>query len=459
MPQFRHIKKAQRVARETREIQRQSAQPPPLLGAGRNLWQRIGNAQHGSGYHFFLLYCLLLIALAFIVDHPVAIGRGCVEIILSPSHLITDYVAVGGLGATLLNSGMVTFVSLILLFVRRVQISGPIISALFTLSGFAFFGKNVLNSVPILLGSLVYAKISRIPFSQISIVSLFATALSPLVSMLWLGVGLPLQVGVPLGIFIGLLVGFISPPLASSFLLFHRGYNLYNVGFTAGIIGMVFTALLRMFDVELQPVLLLSTDQALPLGLFISGLSLFLIGVGLWRSPGAWQKYPDILTQSGRLVTDFTKIVSVETTFINMGLMGLLGCGYVVLLGGPINGPVIGAILTVIGFAAFGVQPKNAVPVMVGVALAAITNQAPYNDTTAILAALFGTTLAPLAGHYGSFVGIIAGFTHMAIVLNVGYLHGGINLYNNGFSGGFVAAFMVPLLEDFNVRKQKRKKR
>jgi len=31
--------------------------------------------------------------------------------------------------------------------------------------------------------------------------------------------------------------------------------------------------------------------------------------------------------------------------------------------------------------------------------------------------------------------------------MNVGVLHGGVNLYNNGFSGGFVAAFLVPIIE------------
>jgi len=31
-------------------------------------------------------------------------------------------------------------------------------------------------------------------------------------------------------------------------------------------------------------------------------------------------------------------------------------------------------------------------------------------------------------------------------VNNVGFLHGGLNLYNNGFAGGLVAMFLVPLI-------------
>ncbi|MBE0601541.1 MAG: DUF1576 domain-containing protein, partial [Firmicutes bacterium] len=74
-----------------------------------------------------------------------------------------------------------------------------------------------------------------------------------------------------------------------------------------------------------------------------------------------------------------------------------------------------------------------------------------------IIAALFGTTLAPIAGRYGVFAGIIAGFLHMSLVTNVGFLHAGMNLYNNGFSGGFVAALLYPLLDTAAQLRQARK--
>jgi len=35
----------------------------------------------------------------------------------------------------------------------------------------------------------------------------------------------------------------------------------------------------------------------------------------------------------------------------------------------------------------------------------------------------------------------------MAMVMNISYLHGGINLYNNGFAGGFIAAALVPVID------------
>jgi hypothetical protein len=79
----------------------------------------------------------------------------------------------------------------------------------------------------------------------------------------------------------------------------------------------------------------------------------------------------------------------------------------------------------------------------------------PYG-TVSVISILFGSTLAPIAGYFGALPGFVAGFAHVSMSLNIGYLHGGMNLYNNGFSGGFIAAALVPLLLAFDVRKGKR---
>ena len=40
---------------------------------------------------------------------------------------------------------------------------------------------------------------------------------------------------------------------------------------------------------------------------------------------------------------------------------------------------------------------------------------------------------------------MLAGFLHLALVQNVGFLHSGLNLYNNGFAAGFVALILIPV--------------
>ena len=77
------------------------------------------------------------------------------------------------------------------------------------------------------------------------------------------------------------------------------------------------------------------------------------------------------------------------------------------------------------------------------------------NSTAALLAALFGTTLAPLSGYYGPVAGIIAGALHMIFASNLSFLNAGLNLYNNGFSGGFIAAILVPIYEEiYNIKNK-----
>jgi hypothetical protein len=124
------------------------------------------------------------------------------------------------------------------------------------------------------------------------------------------------------------------------------------------------------------------------------------------------------------------------------------------LIKGDLNGPTIGGIFTVVGFGAFGKHPKNVWPIFAGVWLGSVTKVWGANDPAIQLAALFGTTLAPIAGEFGPVIGIITGFIHSSVVLNVGVLHGGMNLYNNGFAGGIVAAMMIPLINAFGRRKE-----
>ena len=49
--------------------------------------------------------------------------------------------------------------------------------------------------------------------------------------------------------------------------------------------------------------------------------------------------------------------------------------------------------------------------------------------------------------------GLIAGYLHSSVALNVGILYGGMNLYNNGFAGGIVAIFMVPVIQSIEDRR------
>lgn len=162
--------------------------------------------------------------------------------------------------------------------------------------------------------------------------------------------------------------------------------------------------------------------------------------------------YLRIMRHSGRAPTDFVITDGIGATMMNMGAMGIVSLGYVLLVGGDLNGPVVGAILTAIGFGAAGEHPKNTVPIMFGVWIASLVMVPNQTDPGMLLAALFGTALAPIAGQFGTVYGIIAGFLHAAVVLVVGAPCGGYNLYNNGFAAGLVALVMVSLIQGISRR-------
>jgi multisubunit Na+/H+ antiporter MnhE subunit len=161
-----------------------------------------------------------------------------------------------------------------------------------------------------------------------------------------------------------------------------------------------------------------------------------------------------VLREPGRSPTDFIAGAGFGATLVNMGLSGAVGLGYILAVGGDLNGPTIGALLSIVGFAAFGKHVRNIVPIMAGVFLASLIKPSwAAAEPGSLLAALFGTNLAPIAGTFGWYWGVVAGFVHSSAALSVGSIHGGLNLYNNGFAAGIVAAILVPVIVAIRSRK------
>ncbi|MDK2933906.1 MAG: hypothetical protein PWP27_1716 [Clostridiales bacterium] len=185
------------------------------------------------------------------------------------------------------------------------------------------------------------------------------------------------------------------------------------------------------------------------LGLYLIVLFVSMIITGFYLNGKSFKNVTNIFSYSGRLVSDFVILEGFGATLINMGLNGLIGITYIISVSGDFNGPTIGGILTIVGFGAFGKHVKNMIPIFLGVFLGSLTKIWSINDPSILLAALFGTALAPIAGEFGWKYGVLAGFINSSVVLNVGVLHGGLNLYNTGFAAGIVAATLIPIIEAF----------
>ncbi len=393
----------------------------------------------GFSFAFFLLLT------GFLLDDPRNILPGLKIILNSNGVLITDYIALAGPGAAFVNSGLVTLLSLCLKWLVDEPHNGTDIVDIGLMAGFALFGKNIFNIWPIILGTFLFSKLKREPFGKFVSVSLLATSLSPLVSFAGLRPGWwsPL-----LGLLVGLAVGFVVAPLSIYTYRIQNGMNLYNMGFACGLLAMVIVPLFAAINRSPQKTDYWATGYNLPLGIMLAVLCSVLVLFGsLSGKKDAWREYAHMVRRmSGRSPSDFLRMFGPGTTLINMGINGAVATALILLTGGDLNGPTVGCIFTVIGFSATGKHVRNILPIMAGVLLGSMVFHFSINDPAVQIAALLCTTLAPFSGVFGWPFGVLAGFLHSALVLEAGSVAEGVNLYNNGFSGGLLAIVLYPVI-------------
>jgi hypothetical protein len=259
-----------------------------------------------------------------------------------------------------------------------------------------------------------------------------------------------------LGVLAGILSGYLIPPISTRTAKLHQGTNLYNVGFSIGIIGTMFTIVLRLLGWDLSvgtevtgaytPILTL-----LMLGLFTG---MFLVA---WRSRFQSKDILALLKDVG-VQSDFATTYGWPVTLLNMSLLGFLSIAMIYGLGFELHGPMVAGVLTVVGFGAAGKHIINVIPVMLGAFLIGLT---PFVDGQAVgpsIAILFVTALAPLSLKYGVIVAILAGMMHVYLGPIGLFLQGGFALYNNGFVAGVVATLVVQVHTRFLPKIQRKKR-
>lgn len=398
---------------------------------------------------FFIIAGLFLQPLDTIIP-------GIWKLMIEPDFLITDYFVVGGIGSAFINAGLLTLVCISLAYFLGAEMEGQIISSVYLMFGFALFGKNLMNVWAILAGVFLYSWYHKTSVVNYLHIGFYGTALSPIITQIIQSDWLPPGFRVITGVIIGLIMGFVLPPLATHVHYAHNGYSLYNVGFACGIIATVIVSVMKSFGVEVgyRTIWYEGGNKTLGIILYIFFVGLMLVGFITRRKEtllGFWH----IIKTPGLGGSDYVKSSGMFACGFNMGLNGIVATTFLLLVGGELNGPTIGGIMSVVGFGTLGKHPRNIFPVMLGVFIASLLKQWSITDPSAMLALLFCTTLAPIAGEFGIFAGILAGALHSSVVMNVGSVYAGMNLYNNGFAGGIVAIFLVPILQSIRDRRAK----
>jgi hypothetical protein len=391
-------------------------------------------------------YAAAFVVFGVLVDGPVAVLRGLGDILTTRDALLTDYFGVGGIGGGCVSAGLLTLAAAFVYFLTEAEITGASVACLFLVLGFGLFGKNLLNVWAIVAGVYIYARFRKEPFRKHINTAFFGTALAPVFSEILFSTALPLSLRIPLAALTSLTIGFILAPAAAHLFRAHMGFSLYNMGFTAGIIGTLVVAMYKSYGFVPDPVFIWTSGNNQLLASFLSVLFGSMLAFGYFLDRAIWEGVLKITRTSGQSPTDFIALAGFGPTLANMGLTGLIGTIYVLAIGGDLNGPTIGAIFTIVGFSAYGKHPRNIVPIMLGVFVGSLFKPWAASSPSVTLAALFGTTLAPIAGRFGWPWGVVAGVIHSSAAMTVGSLHAGLNLYNNGFAAGIVASALVPVI-------------
>lgn len=408
---------------------------------------------------FCICSVVMLFGVSFLFDTPQGIAEGMKKIILSRDILITDYFALAGHGAAFFNGALLMMFAMIMIAMVKLPYTGLTIAAVFISAGFGLWGKNPLNMFPIVLGTWIYAKVHKKEFMRYTYTAIFGGCLSPFVTEILYILPFSKEVNFFFAIVSGVAIGYLLVPLAIHTTSVHMGYSLFNVGFAGGALGFIIYSIWKSVGLEVETVFIWEEGilPAIGIGFFVYCVLTFLFGfwVEEWKISGLWK----LMRHPGRSVTDFVMLDGRGNTLMNMALMGIVTELYIVCIGGDLSGPVLGCIITLFGFSAFGAHLKNYLPLLAGVVLASFIMTPELAEPKMQIAAILVVGIAPIAGEFGVFAGILSAMIHIAVVMCTAQFYGGLNLYNNGFSTGWIALFMVPCLESFMKHFKNRKKK
>lgn len=401
-------------------------------------------------FGIMLLYSLFFVAQGFALSPNAQLFDGLHTIITSPAQLTVDYFALGGVGATFLNAGLVGFACMLVLWLSGMEMNSLSLMAFFLTVGFSFFGMNILNIWPCILGTWLFSKVDGTPFKSSVNIALFATSLSPFVSegMFRHPAFESLPARAAFGIALGIIAGFLLPILCKHSPSLHKGYSLYNAAAVSGFIGILLLSFLyRATGFEIPSNTMIG-ESHYELMSFAAVLGLFLVLYAYFINNKSFDGFGALLEQTG-YQCDYTAKFNVGLTALNIACVGLAATLYYVLIGANMTGPTMGCIVCLMAVAPCGAHALNIAPIMVGYMLSSTFAAFELTTPATIVGICFAAALSPISGRFGSLSGVIAGLLHACMVTTVVTFHNGFCLYNGGFTCAVTAIILVPILEHF----------
>ena len=437
---------------------------------------------NGIALGFSVSFLISSLVAAIYTGELGSILHGWYLIMTSPSPLVTDYLEIGGLPSAMLNAGACGMACWLFMVGLKGDSRPSTLAGYFLVVAHCFYGLNFLTMWPCFLAPFLYLRLKKLNFKNNLHVCMFTTSFSPFIGELLFRYtqdtfvfGHPTLTvsGVLLTIAFSIMLGFIVPAILPGAHAWHKGYNLYNGGLAFGVFGFfLFNLFYNTMGIDPSSKLTrfnpvyeqFGRSFQLYANCFFLLVFIICILTGFFLSGKSFLGYEKLTRDTGHQ-SDFASQYGMPLCLINIGTVGIFFLFYLDIImvyteGAGFTGATIGVILAALTFTCMGQHPKNIWPILAGYQLLylftlticylngreiswTITTQGYINGVA------FATGLCPISGRYGRRAGIAAGFMCASMCTATSALHGGLVLYNGGFTAGITALILLPILEHY----------
>ena len=388
---------------------------------------------------------------------------GLLRIIRNPTLSSTNVFSIGGYAATFLNMGLLGLICSVLYSIPGDKPNHEAVLVTMLTVGFGSWGIHILNIWPTMLGVVVYCLVKKEPLGNYTNLMMLTTGLAPFISEILVRYPYDYVVSISfprilLALAVGIPAGFTIPAGLRNAPNVHRGLTIYSAALPVGMAAFLMQSVLyRVMGVEIPSAV---SELSVGSSVIVNTFCCILFGICVVAAIllGCRPKDYVRLLLDPKVVTNFSATYGNEVFLMNVGCFGFFILGYYNLIGAEFNGVTFGVIFCMLCTCNAGSHPANVFPIMVGYALISRLFQlvAPFaegnftlylNAQAIIVGLCYANGLSLLSDKYGWFWGMVAAMLHYCMVTTTPLVHGGMCLYNGGFTTGLVCLLMIPTLE------------
>ena len=420
---------------------------------------------------FFAFFSMSFLTAAFFMPDRSQMLEGLWKILSAPTKASTNFFSIGGYAATFLNMGLVGMICTALYCIpgEKANHAATLVTILTT--GFGSWGIHILNMWPTMLGVVLHCLVRKEKIGSHTNSMLFSTGLAPFISELMVRYPNPDVVGftpsgVILALAVGCTVGFFLPAGLENSPRVHKGYDLYSAALPVGMTAFLLQSFLyKAMGVEI-PAAVSDLSVADPVITNTFCFILFSLCVIIaWAMGCRKEDYWRLLTDPDP-VANFSATYGNAAMLMNVGLYGLYIMLYYNVIGAQFNGVTFGVMFCMLATCNAGSHPGNIWPITLGYSMASQFFQlvspgefSQYLHSQSIVVGLcYANGLSPISDKYGWLYGMGAAAMHFCMVTTVPELHGGMCLYNGGFTAALICIILIPVLERHARTKADRRK-